>query len=245
MYPNLFGINDFSYTLCLIIGIGLAFLIAILFLKKKGTNKEGIIDLLICACFAIVGGIVFAILFENFYELIEKKDAYQWTWAMTFYGGLFGGVFGFLLTYFFLRKNINFKIMEVVKVAPVSIAAAHCIGRIGCFLSGCCYGKPTDSWIGIKFVTTSVKVIPTQLFEAIFLAILFVVMLILLIKKDFKYNFVVYMSAYSVFRFINEFFRGDPRGVALVLSPSQIWCIILFAGATPIYFFLKWLYEKK
>lgn len=244
MYPNLFGIKDFSYTLCLIVGIALAFLIAILFLKKKGTTKEGLIDLLICACFAIVGGIVFAILFENLYELIEKKEAYKWTWGMTFYGGLFGGVLGFLLTYYFIRKNVNFKIMEVVKVAPVSIAIAHCIGRIGCTLAGCCYGKPTDSWIGIDLPGHG-KVIPTQLFEAVFLLILFVVMLVLLLKKDFKYNFVVYMCSYGVFRYINEFFRNDPRGVAFDLSPSQIWCIILVLLATPTFFFLKWLYEKE
>ena len=93
---------------------------------------------------------------------------------MTFYGGLFGGVLGFLLTYYFIRKNVNFKIMEVVKVAPVSIAIAHCIGRIGCTLAGCCYGKPTDSWIGIDLPGHG-KVIPTQLFEAIFLLILFVI----------------------------------------------------------------------
>lgn len=244
MYPNLFGIENFSYILCLIIGIGLAFLLTILFLKKKNTTKAGIIDLLICACFAIVGGIAFAILFENLYEIIEKKDAYKWTWGMTFYGGLFGGILGFMLTYFFLRKNVNFKIMEVVKVAPVSIAIAHCVGRIGCTLAGCCYGKPTDSWIGIDLPGHG-KVIPTQLFEAAFLLILFVIMLVLLLRKDFKYNFVVYMSTYSVFRYINEFFRDDPRGVAFSLSPSQIWCIILLIFATPTFFFLKWLYEKE
>ena len=245
MYPNLFGIENFSYTLCLIIGIATAFLVAILFLKKKGTSKDGIIDLLICACFAVVSGIIFSILFENLYELIEKKEAYTWTWAMTFYGGLFGGVFGFLLTYYLMRKNINFKIFDVLKVAPVSIAIAHCIGRIGCFLAGCCYGKPTDSWIGIKFESTSVKVLPTQLFEAIFLLVLSIVMLILLFKKGFKYNFVIYAAAYGVFRFINEFFRGDPRGVAFALSPSQIWCIVLLVCSAPLYFFLRWLYEKE
>lgn len=244
MFPHLFGINNFSYTFCFILGIVIAFVIAIMFLKKKGCKREGFIDLLICGCFGIAFGIIFSILFENLYELIEKGANYSWTWGMTFFGGLFGGVLGFLLTYFLMRKNINFEIRDVLKIAPICITIAHCFGRIGCSLAGCCYGKPTDSWIGITISGVG-KVIPTQLFEAIFLALLFGVLLFIHLKFDFRYNFVVYLSSYAIFRFIIEFFRGDPRGVNFFLSPSQIWCIILLLGTVPLYLLLKRIYEKE
>lgn len=248
MYPIIIGSGrnafSLSYTLCMILGIILAILYAAFYFKKQGIKKDGVIDLLICACFAIAGGIIFSILFENLYELIEKGPEYEWTWGMTFLGGLFGGVVGFLTTYFVMKENINFKLGDVLKVAPVSIALAHSIGRVGCTLAGCCYGKHTDSWIGVEFPGIG-KVIPTQLIEAIFLFILFVVMWRLLARKSFKYNLVIYMFSYSIFRFIIEFYRGDERGVAFFLSPSQVWSIILFIGAIPTMFLLKKIYEKE
>lgn len=244
MYPDLFGINDFSYTICLILGIIAAIVLAVLFIKKRGATKGELIDLGICACSAIVFGVVFAILFENIYEAIALKDQYHWVWKMTFYGGLFGGAGGFLLTYIILKRNSKLTLNNVIIIAPASITLAHAIGRIGCFLAGCCYGKQTDSWIGIDFPEIG-KVIPTQLIEFIFLFVLFGVLLFLALKYNFKYTFIVYIPSYAIFRFILEFFRADERGVAGILSPSQIWCIVLLAITVPLYIFLKWIFAKQ
>lgn len=243
MYPNLFGIEDGSYIFCMIFGIVLAVIVAIEFLKKKGASKGALIDLGICACFAVIAGIIFSILFENLYEAIALKEKYKWVWKMTFYGGLIGGVGGFIGTYLLLKKKTTLKFTNVLIIAPASIVLAHAIGRIGCFLAGCCYGKPTDSWIGINFPGIG-KVIPTQLIEAIFLFILFGVIFFLILKLNFKYGFIVYVPAYAIFRFVIEFFRGDERGVAGALSPSQIWCIILFVATIPLYFLLKYIFAK-
>lgn len=244
MYPELFRIGDFtisSYSVCLILGIVLAFIIALVYIKKRGINKAGFIDIGICSCFSIVFGLIFSILFENLYEFIEKGKSYNWTWGMTFFGGLFGGIIGFIVIYLFLKEDKNFNIFEILKVAPVSISAAHALGRIGCFLAGCCYGKPTDSWIGLpcSHANPGLNVIPVQLFEAFFLATISLIMGILLFKKKFSYNFVFYMATYSVFRFIIEFFRDDPRGVFGVISPSQIWSILMFFGAPAVFFLLR------
>lgn len=240
MYPNLFGINNFSYTLCIIIGIILAFVIACLYFKKQNLHKNAVIDLLICGCFSIALGFIFAILFENLYEIIALREKYKWTFKMTFFGGLFGGVVGFLSTYFMLKKKsyINFELIDVLKIAPVSILVAHGFGRIGCFFAGCCYGIKTDSWIGINFPNIG-KVIPTQLIEAIILFVLFIITAILAFKTDFKYNVLIYALCYGTARFIIEFYRGDERGVLFALSPSQIWSLILIMSAVPIYLLMK------
>ena len=246
MYPDLFGINDFSYTLCMILGIVIAFVIACLYLWKQGFKKEGLIDLLICGCFAIANGIIFAILFENLYEWIEHGSSHTWVWKMTFLGGLFGGVIGFLVPYFIMRKSIRFDIKPIIMIAPICITVAHGIGRIGCFLAGCCYGVQTDSWIGIDFPNDGLgKVVPTQLIEAIFLFLLTGILVVLLLVKKFKYNFLVYLGAYSVFRFILEFFRGDERGVAFALSPSQVWCILILGGLFPLYLLLRKIFNDQ
>jgi phosphatidylglycerol:prolipoprotein diacylglycerol transferase len=246
MYPDLFSIDDFSYTLCMILGIIAAFLIAFFYLRKKGLTKGGLIDLLICGLSGVVFGLIFAILFENLYEFIENGSEHRWVWKMTFLGGLFGGVIGFLGAYFLMRKTVRFDIRPVLVIAPLCIAVAHGIGRIGCFLAGCCYGKETDSWIGMDFPHDGLgNVIPTQLIEAIFLFVLAGLLLSLTMLKDYKYNMLIYLGSYSVFRFVIEFFRGDERGVAFALSPSQIWCIIIVLGLCPLYILLKKIFANK
>ena len=131
-------------------------------------------------------------------------------------------------------------------IAPICITIAHGIGRIGCFLAGCCYGVQTDSWIGIDFPNDGLgKVVPTQLIEAIFLFLLTGILVILLLVKKFRYNFLVYLGAYSVFRFILEFFRGDERGVAFALSPSQVWCILILGGLFTLYLLLRKIFNDQ
>ena len=81
---------------------------------------------------------------------------------------------------------------------------------------------------GLFFPTLGKTVIPTQLIEAIFLAILFVITLFFTLKNDLKgFNLPFYCIGYAIFRFIIEFFRADPRGAFLgFLSPSQVQSIL-------------------
>ena len=241
MYPEMFGIFD-SYTVMIVIGIIAAFTLLVIYFKKHQFSKKDILDLLICSSFAVAFGIVGALVFEAIYER-------QWNWGLTFYGGLFGGIAGFLFVYYvIIRKSTTLKIAECFKIAPPAITIGHAFGRIGCFLDGCCYGKPTDSWIGVQFPGLPGPVIPTQLIESIFLFLLTAVLLVLIFVFKFKYTFIVYLGAYSVFRFIIEFFRGDDRGHFLgIFSPSQIWSIFIWIIIVPFFFVLKKLVfmEKK
>lgn len=242
MYPDLFGIHDASYVVMIVVGIIAAFTMLIIYFKKKQFSKNDIIDLLICSSFAIAFGIIGALVFEAIYER-------AWNWSLTFYGGLFGGIAGFLFVYYvILRKKTTLKIAEVFIIAPPAITIAHAFGRIGCFLAGCCYGKPTDSWIGVEFPQLGERVIPTQLIESGFLFLLTGILLVLILVFNFKYTFIVYLGAYSVFRFIIEFFRGDERGNFLgIFSPSQVWSIFIWIIIVPFFFVLKKLVfvEKK
>lgn len=246
MYPDLFGVDNLTYLLTMVLGIALASVIACVYIWKNGFKRDGIIDLLICGCVGVLFGIVFATLFENFYEFIKFGHEHVWNWKMTFLGGLFGGVLGFLGAYFVMRKNVKFDIKLILIIAPLCITVAHAIGRVGCFFAGCCHGVATDSWIGIDFPNDGLgKVIPTQLIEAIFLFVLAAVITALLMIKKFKYTFILYLSAYSIFRFIIEYYRGDERGTAFALSPSQVWCIFIIVGIVPLYFLLKKVFLVK
>ena len=143
-----------------------------------------------------------------------------------FYGGAIGGFF-FAIWYI---KSYGVDPVKYFNALIVSVPLGHAIGRVGCFLAGCCYGHETDSIFGVVFpvgpahLHESGHVHPTQLYEVGFNLIIFAVLMYFFYKwkKHKAYIFpAMYLMMYSVARFINEFFRGDEYRGVLVLSTSQ------------------------
>ena len=248
MYPNLFGIEGFSMVVMILLGVLAAATLFFIYLKKV-RGKVAYLDLSLVIIATVLVGIVFAILFENIYEAIKHSiygDYPHWTWGMTFYGGLFGGVVTFILMYrFYYLKNNEPIFGNILVIAPACIALGHAFGRIGCYLSGCCYGIETHTSLDVYFPIHNHSYLPTQLYEMAFLFVLSGVLAFLAFKKITRYTFSVYMLAYGTFRFIIEFFRGDERGQLMGLSPSQYWCILLLVGAVPLIFILRKLVFKE
>ena len=115
-----------------------------------------------------------------------------------------------------------------------SVALALGFGRIGCFLAGCCYGKETDSWLGVVFTNSDfapngVKVLPTQLFMAGGDILLMAVLLWYAAKRPLRgRTSALYLILYSIGRFAIEFLRNDDRGTVGMLSTSQFIAIFTF-----------------
>lgn len=247
MYPYLFGVIE-SYTVMMLLGIIAALaLFEVYFRKilKEPGSKVFYLEMGLILSIAI--GILGAYLTQNLYDFIQDPSNYRWSWSLTFYGGLIFGVGTFVLLYFlWIRKHYPGSLEKIFWIFPSSVTLAHGFGRIGCFLAGCCYGLPTEEWYGIQFTTTSTKVIPTNLFEAIFLFVLCGVLLFLAIKFRSPYGISVYVIAYGIWRFLIEYARGDYRGSFIPgLTPSQFWSILLVLGGV-VYFLIRYfkLYEK-
>lgn len=232
MFPKIWIFD--TYAIMIIIGVILCFVYLNYYAKKTGLlNKTLVLEIEINACFSIATGIIFALLFQNLYYFIENPSNFQFTFSLTFYGGLIGGVIAFLLIYFlYQRKKYGpFLFNKVLPIASSMICIAHGLGRVGCFFNGCCYGKETTSPLGVTFPGHDHAVYPTQLYEAIFLIVLSIILLVLAVNKKGRYNFSIYMISYGVFRFLLEFIRGDERGAFIMgLTPSQFWSIVLFIG---------------
>ena len=234
------------YPILIVVGFVIDFILLDIYFKKIGIQKGVSTNIQIALTISGFFGIVFAILFQNLYDFIENPSTYKWTWAMTFFGGLIGGTSVFFLIYFlFLKKKNPPFLSPLMNLAGVGVPLAHGLGRIGCFLDGCCYGKPTDSIWGIKFTTTETKVYPTNLYEAIFLLLLALIIGILVFYRVIKHSFPIYMISYGIFRFFVEFLRGDHRGSLIPnLSPSQFWAILMFVGGV-IYLILILIKSRK
>ena len=244
MYPTLFGFLD-TYTVFVVLGVASAFIIFLLYLNKKlKKSRNEILDLTLCLLFAVAIGLISAILFQNLYNFINNPKEYKWEWAMTFIGGVVGGVIAFFFMYFLFYVKRHPKILkDLLVIAPGSITLAHAIGRIGCLMGGCCYGRATEEWYGIYFQTLGYKAVPIQLYESLFLFALTGVLLFLAFKFEFLYTMPIYMFSYSIWRFVIEFFRDDDRGAFIgSLSPSQFWCILIFIGSFVLFYIL---YRKR
>lgn len=231
MFPDVTFLGLELYDWCIIAGVVLALIVARVYsdLLKIPAKLQNLIY--VTAIFSIAGGLGGAMLFQSVYNWIES-GVFEWR-GMTFYGGLICGAIIFLAGYFLVGKKICGDLPKeyfgkVSGMAACAIAIAHCVGRLGCLFAGCCYGRPTDAWYGIYLPAVGERVVPTQLFESIFLFCLFLVLTFLLFKTKIP-PLGVYLCAYAVFRFCIEFVRNDDRGQLIsALTPSQFWSILLF-----------------
>ncbi|MCD8041080.1 MAG: prolipoprotein diacylglyceryl transferase [Clostridia bacterium] len=250
------SIDIYLYGICMAVGIICCFIFLLWTASYKNFNEKSTDIILLMGVVATAIGILFAMLFQSVYNYIDTGN---WSFgSMTFIGGLIGGVGSYLIFYFaytrlvaphakakWLKNDMNATLADAVPFIPIGITIAHAFGRLGCFFAGCCYGVETDAWYGIKFETTSTTVVPTQLFECIFLVLLTVVMALLYFKFHFNCNFGVYCIAYGVWRFVLEFWRGDNRGTFIgSLSPSQFWCIVMVLLGIAYFFAYKYIFKK-
>ena len=233
MYPKLFGVLD-SYATMMFLGVILGVTLFEIYFRKHLKESRRIFYLEVPLLAAIILGMAGAYLFQNLYDFIEDPAHFKWSWSLTFLGGLLTAVVAFFVVFFlYSRKRYPEGLKPFFRIFPASLVGGHALGRIGCFLEGCCYGVPTDAWFGVKFTTTATKVVPTNLFEACFLFVLFAVFAFLAFKKEKASDFSMpaYMLAYGAWRFGIEYVRGDHRGELLPgLSPSQFWSLLLMVG---------------
>jgi phosphatidylglycerol:prolipoprotein diacylglycerol transferase len=151
--------------------------------------------------------------------------------------GIVGGYFGVELAKWTL--DVTVKTGDTFAV-PVAVGVA--IGRVACFIGGCCYGTPTDLPWGVAF-TRSGDLLPrhpTQLYEAAFHLTLAGLMLFFQQRGLFTRQLIkLYILAYLAYRFSTEIIRPEPR-LFLMLTGYQWACLAL----TPLFAWL-WLKENR
>ncbi len=159
--------------------------------------------------------------------------------GMVFYGGLLGGL---LMLVVYLKKY-KLPFMPTLDIAAVALPVGHAIGRLGCFSVGCCYGVPSSCGILMPhslIAPRDVPLVPTQLIESAF-CLLLAVVLYLILRKYPRPGLVtgIYLIAYSSFRFVIEFWRGDGlRGFIGPFSLSQ-WISITIVLLVAVYLRVK------
>ncbi len=250
MHPTLFHLGNFelaSYGLMTALGYAAAAWYLVPRLKNcgiKGLTQDTFWNIL-CIVFvgAIVGGKLLFIIVswpELGATLADKLATIvrDIRYGFVFFGGLIVAVTA--AVWYMRRKKLP--LLKTSDFLIVAVPLGHALGRIGCFLAGCCYGRPTTLPWGVRFTDPhalvapellGVPLHPTQLYEAGLNFALFL-LLHFASKKPHKEGkiLVEYVLCYAVMRFFIEFFRGDFRGGFLLgLSPSQVISLLTVGAA--------------
>lgn len=266
MFPaiNFFNLIDIPlYGPVFIIGFFAALFIARKIGPSYGISKE---DITFASVYGAIGLLIGAKLmyfltklpaivvhFDSFLKLLKLSplDALSYAFGgLVFYGGLIGAVVG---VYRYCR---HFKVpfSPFLDVFAPLIPMVHGIGRIGCFLAGCCYGIEYHGFGSVQFPynelipeLSQVPRVPVQLMEAGMNFILSFVLFYLLKKKEMRTGQLmgIYIIYYSIVRCLLEMLRGDRlRGTVGIFSTSQLISFMIL----PVGIILlrgKWLSKKR
>ncbi len=153
-------------------------------------------------------------------------------------GGLtiFGAIFTVPLFIFWLSRRRGENPFRLLDLYAFAAPWAISIGRLGCFLNGCCYGKPWDGPWAVIFpnLTPPLPRHPTQLYELIAMLITGILFLLILLRvlkegKEIPRFFGWFLIAYSSVRFVVEFFREGSPIALFGLTAGQIASLALLA----------------
>ena len=272
MYPdNLISFTLFGepvtinlYGICIALALLAALLVFHFYTSFKKLNSKVQDFGYITAICAMAGGFLFAKLFQAVYDWIEDGTFDFANAGITAMGGFIGGALVFIGIYFgvghfYFEKDEGVhkgEFMKILQVAPICITLAHAIGRIGCLMSGCCHGALVERnyqgslWYhgGLWMKANGGYYIPTQLYESLFLFLLFGILTFLYFKR-YNFTYVVYLIAYGAWRIVIEFFRADHRGEIIPgsgISPSQFQSILFILGGIAmliVIFACKWRFR--
>ncbi len=251
MYPILLrldGIRIYSYGLMVAIGILAGVYVLTRLSKREGIDPHTVTDLVFYTVLvAILGSRVGFILLEPSHYLSHPLEMVKiWDGGLVF---SFGLVFGMSTLYLLSRKRgLGFLLTADLFAPPLALGQA--IGRIGCFLAGCCYGRETDSWCAVRFqdpnslAPIGVDLYPTQLFHSFANLVIFTILLILFKKRRYTGQVLGwYMILHPLQRLLIERYRGDFRGSFLgtqMTTTQFVSLMVLFAGVLLLF----WLKKK-
>jgi len=221
MHPILFyggSVVIRSWGVMVVIGIITAVFLSMQEAGKRGVDPENIIDL---AIILVVSGVIGARVVYVLTNFNEYRNNISMAFSIRTGGLAWPGAFLFALiaTIIFVRwRRISFWL--IVDILSPYIALGYSIGRIGCFLNGCCFGKVTEkAWWSVYML--GAYRYPTQLYASLasFLIFLFLVTRTSWYELPGK-RFLVYIILYAIYRFTVEFYRYNSTYI-LGLSPAQ------------------------
>ena len=239
-------INIRWYSLSYLMAFLTAYILLRLRLRRKESsllNLQDLNDLFIWLIVGILlGGRIGYVVFYNFQYFFHHWQEIFWPFSdgvfvglsgMSFHGGLLGAILAGIL----FAKKRHFKFFDLTDFIVPVIPSAYFWGRIGNFLNGELFGRPTDNFWGMRFLDqagqwSGLMRYPSQLYEALGEGILIFILLWPLRQKKFLRRKLLglYLMLYGIIRFFIEFTRQpDPQlgQLLLNLTMGQLLCLVM------------------
>lgn len=218
MYPILCRIgpvNVYSWGFMVALGFLAGLFTAMRYGRREGIKEERILDLFVYVVIsAIVGArLAYVAVFFPQYRNNLISIFYVNQGGLAFLGGLLAA----LAVVFFYVRYRKIDVMKLLDAISPAAAIGYGIGRIGCYLNGCCYGIKL---FGIEQ--------PTQIYSSVSGFIIFALLVYLYDKK--KYDGQIFLLAllfYSTYRFFVEFLRYSPIHIS-IFTPTQLLVVPIF-----------------
>src|SRR5438067_3163335 len=252
MYPTLIKLGSFEITT-----FGLMMFAAFIVggwvltrqFRRYGLTDDAASSIVMAAALGGIAGlkICCAILFRDWHLLLDRA-------GLVWYGGLIGGFLG--CSAYLLIKKIDY--FTAADAAAPALAVGYALGRIGCFLVGDDYGRPTNSWIGIAFPKgsppttaeelrnfgvnvdpslppdTVLRVHPTQLYESAAALLMFFILMRAARTPHAKGRILgLFLILMGIERFLVEIVRAkDDRFLGPFTIAQLISVILVIVGST-------------
>jgi phosphatidylglycerol---prolipoprotein diacylglyceryl transferase len=259
MHPELLRLHLFgherpiySYGVMILLGATAAILVGARRARSHGLEPFDVVAAgLLCACAGLFGAALLYLAI-NWSAFLDDPRAFLRQPGMVFYGGFIAAA-GAAAAYV---RAYRLPFRALADVAAVALPIGHALGRVGCFLGGCCYGRPTSSPLGVLFTAPGTPaaeacllhgpIHPVQLYEAA--GLLAIAGAIALAARRWRGRppgalFLLYVSLYALLRLGTEALRGDfverKFLVPGVLSTSQSIALGMLAFAAAGFLVLR------
>lgn len=235
----------------------LAFLVGYSFVKFRARTRQfrpELIDRLLF--WVLIGGVIGA----RFMYVVTHFSEFRGRWLetlMVWQGGLvfYGGFVGAFVAAYVVAVLENMDKGALADLLAPALPLGHAVGRIGCFLNGCCFGKPYHGPLAVEYPPDSavnfvqkelghlsiaaqecLPVFPVQLLASATNLLIFAMLLLIEPRLKAKGQLLaLYVMLYSIIRFLTEFMRGDYLQRFGGLTSAQILCLILLPTGVAAY----------
>ena len=254
MFPEICQLGPFTLkSFGLMAALG--FLLGYAVMRRRGEivaglNADAVSRLLVAAMAGGALGARLAYVAEHWSS--EFADCPVWEvlrfdrGGLMFYGGLGGAIIAIAICSLVWRRPLA----ALLDLTAIALPLGHALGRVGCFLNGCCYGRVSECAISVRYpagsapwlaqvqdglirrsAAQSLPVIPSQLIEAALNVVLFAALWHLSSRKPRRWTLAgCYLVGYGAIRFFTETLRSDPRMAVGPFSISQFICLFVFAA---------------
>lgn len=233
---TVFGKDIYWYAIIIACGFILASVYVLSTCKKRGVSADSVYDI-------AIGGLICGLIGARIYYVIFDFDSYRgsflnifkiWEGGIAIYGGIIGAA---AFAFFYCRKK-KLDTLNVFDACAPGLLIGQCIGRWGNFVNAEVYGRQTDAFIRMT-INNGEGVHPTFLYESLWCALGFAVVVLLWRRRKFKGEiFFSYILWYSLGRIFFEGLR-QPQYILYLIKPSESFGGIAVSQAVALLFIIS------